>query len=126
MTKTINQPEEHVPAAQMFRRALEKTLEALQAMKDAHHATIKAHGFSASTEGTLFDSVVPVVDVISTMLARNVAFVEEQDKKWLAARRIVSQLDEDAPAVPPGLILRDGVEYGCHNDACRDCYEGGS
>jgi hypothetical protein len=113
--------EEMVPTSQVFRRALEKTLEALQALKDATYATNKAHGFNVSTESTLLDSVVPVVDIAATLLARNVACHEEQEKKW-AARKF-PQLDEDAPPVPPGLTPRDGVEYGCGEVVCRDCYE---
>ena len=36
---------------------------------------------------------------------------------------IYSQLDPDAPPVPPGLRPRPGVEYGCGRRECRDCYE---
>jgi hypothetical protein len=118
---TKKKEEEYVPTSQVFRRALEATLRALEALKDAHYATSKAHGFSVSTESTLFDSVVPVVNIAATLLARNVAFIEEQEKK-LGNHRF-PQLDEDAPPVPPGMSPRDGVEYGCGKDVCRDCYE---
>jgi hypothetical protein len=33
------------------------------------------------------------------------------------------QLDPDAPPVPPGLRPRAGVEYGCGEGDCGDCYE---
>ena len=33
------------------------------------------------------------------------------------------QLHPDAPAVPPGLRPREGVEYGCGHAPCRQCYE---
>lgn len=33
------------------------------------------------------------------------------------------QLDQDAPPVPDGLRPRDGVEFGCGNPTCTDCYE---
>lgn len=33
------------------------------------------------------------------------------------------QLHEDALPVPKGLQPKPGVEYGCGNAACRDCYE---
>jgi hypothetical protein len=89
---TKKKEEEMVPTSQVFRRALEATLRALEALKDAHYATSKAHGFSVSTESTLFDSVVPVVNIAATLLARNVAFQEEQEKKW-ASRRACNCLE---------------------------------
>lgn len=33
------------------------------------------------------------------------------------------RLDPDAPPVPPGLRARPGVEYGCGQASCTDCYE---
>lgn len=33
------------------------------------------------------------------------------------------QLHPDAPAVPPGMRPRHGVEYGCGDRLCRACYE---
>lgn len=112
--------EEYVPTSQMFRRALEKTLEAHRVLKDAVYVTGKANGHSVSHEGQLLASVESVVDVVATLLARNVAFMEEQEKKF--GNRRFPQLDEDAPPVPPGMTPRDGVEYGCGKDTCRDCY----
>jgi hypothetical protein len=32
-------------------------------------------------------------------------------------------LDPDAPAPPPGLRPRPGVEYGCGDPDCSQCYE---
>lgn len=32
-------------------------------------------------------------------------------------------LHPDAPAVPKGLQPRPGVEYGCGDPKCRDCYQ---
>ena len=32
------------------------------------------------------------------------------------------QLDPDAPLVPVGLAPRPGVEYGCGEATCADCY----
>lgn len=37
--------------------------------------------------------------------------------------RLALGLDPDAPDVPKGLRPRVGVEYGCGDPACRDCYE---
>ena len=33
------------------------------------------------------------------------------------------QLDEDAPPMPKGLRPKEGVEYGCGELTCSDCYE---
>ena len=34
-----------------------------------------------------------------------------------------TQLDQDAPEVPEGLRPKRGVEYGCGQADCEDCYE---
>lgn len=33
------------------------------------------------------------------------------------------QLHEDAPEVSEGLQPKQGVEYGCSEATCHDCYE---
>lgn len=33
------------------------------------------------------------------------------------------QLHRDAPAVPQGMAPKEGVEYGCGDAACSECYE---
>jgi hypothetical protein len=35
----------------------------------------------------------------------------------------IRELDPDAPTPPAGLQPKPGVEYGCGDPQCADCYE---
>jgi hypothetical protein len=48
---------------------------------------------------------------------------EDEDEDVPVRVRRLAQLHPDAPAVPPGLQPRPGVEYGCGKAECTDCYE---
>lgn len=44
-------------------------------------------------------------------------------KESITKNAFFPHLDQDAPEVPKGLRPRPGVEYGCGQKKCRDCYE---
>lgn len=47
----------------------------------------------------------------------------DTDMRRIAATRRKFGLDPDAPLVPKGMRPCVGVEYGCGDPLCRDCYE---